>query len=506
MRRRTNLRNIWKQARKTLKGQFLTFASTLFILSLVAGLLITQALRQASTDLDMIANGSVPSIDAAQAMSQYIEDIDAKAADYLAAASLTEQTPCSIIGSTRNPGNLTGHDCDQLNIDAELILANKQLYIAIHNVTYPGERTALQRITAGLEEYSNDIAIEEHEYGLAASQTDPHDEHLQKAYQAYLAATNVLNVRITKPPTLDANNTPVYDEATLPNCNIEGRSIAANDWPLGSLQENIDCLSSINKGYLDAAYTDTMNFLGITTALLSLLCLVLCGLLVFVLLRMILLTHRLVNPGLTLATLTAFVVSFVVLTNFIGMSGRHGAFGLMVKDAYESVYDSTLLKRYATAANADESRWLIAVDFSDQAEIQRWQQDWDTNRTHVNALIAQAVGNRTWPEEDQPLANIQSHWKIYTDIDPQIRALAMKTTNPARIHDAETLSTGKSNDNFSAFTDAVDRLGQANRGYYSRTYTLTNAAVLHNILLSSMLFPLIGLLTVWGIARRLKDF
>lgn len=128
------------------------------------------------------------------------------------------------------------------------------------------------------------------------------------------------------------------------------------------------------------------------------------------------------------------------------------------------------------------------------------------HRTHVNALIAQAVGNRTWPEEDLPLANIQSYWKTYTDIDPQIRALAVKTTNPRRIHDAEALSTGKSNDNFSAFTEAVDRLGQANRGYYTRTYTLTNAALIRSIILSSTLFPLIGLLAVWGTAHRLKDF
>jgi hypothetical protein len=501
-----NIRSIWHQARKTLKGQFLTLASVLFLLSIVTGLLTTQAFRQASTDLDTIASGSVPSIDAAQAMSQDIEDIDAKAADYLAAASLTARTPCSIIGSTRNPGNLTDHDCDQLNIDAELILANKQLYIAIHNVTYPGERTAVERITAGFEEYSSDIAVEEHEYALAASKTDPHDEHLQKARLAYIAATDVLNLRITKPPTLDANNTPVYDESALPNCTIDGRTIAAKDWPLGSLQENIDCLSSINKGYLDAAYNDTVSFLGLATVLLGLLCLIFCGLLVFVLIRMVLLTHRLVNPGLTLASLLALTLSFMVVTSFIGMSGRHGAFGLMVKDAYDSVYYAAQLKRYGTAANADESRWLIAVDFGDQAEINRWQQDWYTNRAHVNALITQAVGNRTWPEEDQPLANIQSHWKTYTAIDPQIRAIAMNTANPQRIHDAQVLSTGKSNDNFYAFTDAVDQLSQANRDHYTMIYTLTNAALIRNILLSSTLFPLTGLLAVWGISRRLKDF
>jgi hypothetical protein len=178
----------------------------------------------------------------------------------------------------------------------------------------------------------------------------------------------------------------------------------------------------------------------------------------------------------------------------------------MTKDAYDSVYYAALLKRYGTAANADESRWLIAVDFGDQAEINRWQQDWYTNREHVNTLIKQAVGNRTWPQEDQPLANMQSHWKIYTSIDPQIRALAVNTANPNRIHDAQALSTGKSNDNFFAFTDAVDHLSTANRSYYTSTYTMmyTNLTLL--IPLSIILFVITGLLSAWGISQRLQDF
>ncbi len=505
--RKIDVSRLWQQARETVRGQFITFASIILIFSVIAGLLVMRAFSQAYADLDTIASGSVPSVDAAQAMSQYIEDIDAKTADYLAAASLTDKIPCTIIGSNRNPGLLTDHDCDQINIDAELILANKELYIAIHNVTYPGEHTAVERITAGFEEYKADVAVEEYEYALAASKTDPRDEHLQKARDAYTAATNVLNQRITTQPTLDAHGNPVYDEPTVPNCILEGRTIAAKDWPLGSLQQNIDCLSSINKGYLDAAYTDTVNSLGITTVLLGLLCLVFCGLLVFTLVRMVLLTHRVINVGLTLATLIALIFSFMVLTSFTALSGRHGAFGVMVQDAYDSVYDSVLLKRYGTAANADESRWLIAVDFGDQTEIDRWQQDWYTNRAHVNTLIQQVGNNRAWPnEEDQPLADMQSHWNTYTSIDPQIRALATNTANPNRIHDAQALSTGKSNDNFYAFTTAVDQLIAVNREHYTATYKVTYDNVTRSIPLSIILFPLIGLLAVWGISRRLRDF
>lgn len=501
------VKRLWQQSRGTIRGQYILLASIIFILSVLTGLLVMQALSQAYTDLDTIASGSVPSVDAAQAMSQYIEDIDAKAADYLAAASLTSKIPCTIIGSNRNPGLLTDHDCDQINIDAELVLANRQLYIAIHNVTYPGEHTAVERITAGFEEYKADVAIEEHEYALAASKTDPNDEHLQKARDAYIAATNVLNQRILTQPTLDANGKPVYDESTIPNCVLGGRTIAAKDWPLGSLQQNIDCLSSINKGYLDAAYNDTVSFLGITTWLLGLLCLVFCGLLVFALIRMMLLTHRVINVGLTLAVLIALILSVMIETSFVTMAGRHGAFGVMVQDAYDNIYDTALLKRYGTAANADESRWLIAVDFGDQVEINRWQQDWYTNRAHVNALMQQVGSNRAWPnEEDRPLADMQLHWSTYTSIDPQIRALANDTANPNRIHDAQTLSTNRSNDNFYTFTDAVDNLSRINRDHYTAIYQVTYATTAHFIPLSIILFPLAGLLAVWGISRRLRDF
>jgi hypothetical protein len=496
----------WRQARTTLKGQFIVLTCVVLLLAVLATIVVSQAFSQAYSDLDTIAQGSVPSVDAAQAMSQYIQDIDAKAADYLAAASLTAQTPCTIIGSNRNPGNLTDHDCDAFNIDAELVLANKQLFIAIHNVTYPGERTATERIVAGFEEYRADIAVEEHEYALAASKTDPRDEHLQRARQAYLAATNVLNVRITQQPTLDANGNPVYDEANIPACTVEGHTIAARDWPLGSLQQNIDCLSSINKGYLDAAYNATTNTIGVTIVLIGLLCLVFCGALLFVTMRMTMLTHRFITVGLILATLVALVFSGTIITSFVSMSGRHGTFGQMVQDDYNSVYYAALLKRYATAANADESRWLIAEEFGDQTEINRWQQDWNANKQRVDALIQRAVANQTWPEEVQPLADMQSYWKTYTSIDPQIRSLATNMADPNRIHDAQVLSTGKSNGSFSSFTNAVDRLSQANRSYYNKTYAVTNAALMDFMPLSLILFPLIGLLALWGIAGRLKYF
>src|SRR5579883_2533910 len=329
---RGNRATIWQQVRTTLRGQFTVLAIGIFVFSIVAGLIVMQAFSKAYDNVQTIARDSVPSVDAAQAMSQYIEDIDAKSADYLAAASLTVRVPCTIIGSVRKSGNITNHDCDEINIGAELILANQQLYIAMHNVTYPGERTAVERIAAGFEEYSADIAVEEHEYALAASKTDPRDPHLQLAHAAYSAATNVVSQRITMQPALDANGNPVYNESDIPACVLGNHSIPAQDWPLGSLQQNIDCLSSINKGYLDAAYNDAISSLNITIVFIGFVCLAFCGLLAFILIRMARFSHCIINIGLTLALLLSLGFSTVTVSSLLGMAGRHGSIGVMTKD------------------------------------------------------------------------------------------------------------------------------------------------------------------------------
>jgi hypothetical protein len=214
------------------------------------------------------------------------------------------------------------------------------------------------------------------------------------------------------------------------------------------------------------------------------------------------LTHRIFNIGLTLALLVSIIFGVAAVAHLAQASGRHGDFGQMVQDDYKSVYDAALLKRYATDANADESRWLIALEFGQKPEAARWQQDWQANTDQVKQLISSAKANRTWVEEDQPLADIQTDWDTYVQIDGNIRSNA----NAGRILDAERLSTGTSNRAFGKFSDAVDRLSQANRDHYTLTLNDTQGVLVWYIFLSAILFPLAGLSAAWGISQRLKDF
>lgn len=500
--RRPGIGKLWQQNIRTLKGRFILLAVCFVVLVLAQALFFAHSFQQASNDLDTINNGSIPSVNAAQTMAQYIEDIDAKSADYLATAPLTTTVPCAIVGTAFNPGPLTVHDCDDRNISAEIVLVNQQLYLAIHNVTYPGEHTATERITVGVEDYVAQIAIMRHEYTLAAVKSNTRDIHMQNAHAAYLAANAILTTAIPTKPTLNAAQKYVYDETNVPPCILNGQKVASTAWPLGSIRTNIDCLSNINYDHLYIAYNDTTNFLGYTVVLSIALCVLLCLLVCSTTGYMAVTTHRIVNTGLTLAVLISIIFSIASVTLLAQSSGRHGAFGQMVKDDYDSIYYAAQLKKDGTNANADESRWLIAMEFGDATEAAHWQQDWQNSTTQVTQLIGRAVANRTWTQEDQPLADMKANWSRYYQIDSTIRS----TARGGNILGAEKISTGISNAAFGNFTVAVDRLSQANLDHYNITLNATQGALYLYIILSLILFPLIGLSAVWGISRRIRDF
>lgn len=495
----------------TLKRQFILHASLILLLAAILMLVSSTTLSRASADLATIDSGSIPSVDAAQQITQLIEVIDAQAADYLATASLTSTIPCTITG-LKTTSTLTTHTCDERNIDAETVLVNQTLFQAEHNVTYTGERTAVERITIGLESYLEDIHQMRVDFGLAAHKTDPTDSSLQQAYQAYLHASGILHDQITL-ATLDAGQIPIDKEANLPGCTLPNRQVLSPDqWTQGGLTIALDCLSSINYAHLQSAYTDSGNFLDNSIAWLSALSLVLGLLLVSGTVRMILTSHRLINPGLLTATLLSLIFSFTCLGLLSSLQGtgstpaQDGAFRQLVQDDYASIYAAALLQRYGTDSNADESRWLIAQEFNDQANMTHWQNDWNQNVQQTQFLIRQAHVNQTWQEEIAPLQNIDTSWQEYKTFDGQIRGTAEQQNNPQRLLQAEIISTGPSNQVFNRFSDAVTNLAQANHTHYQQTFDAVNGSLTLYFWLSLVLFPLAGLLAFWGVTLRLKDF
>lgn len=498
----------------TLRGQFILHTGLMVLLALILTAVGAMTLNRATNDLNTINSGSIPSVDAALAITQDIEVIDAQAADYLAAAGLSTTMPCTVVGlnapSTRQA--LTVHMCDERTIDAETVLVNEQLFEAAHNVTYSGEQTAVERITIGLESYLGDIHQMRVAYGQAIKKTDPTDPALQQAYQAYLQASAILHDRISL-ATLGSTQIPLDKEAHLPSCTLPTNQVLPPEqWTQGGLATALDCLSAINKAHLQAADDDAESFGAGSTVLVALLCGLLCLLLLIGTGRMIALSHRVLNFGLLVATLLCLIFSLNMVSVLHGLQGQgtsasqDGAFRQLVQDDYASIYDAALLKRYGTDANADESRWLIAQELKDQANSTFWQTDWERTVQHITDLMHQAHANQTWVEEIQPLKDMETFWGQYAALDPHIRSIATNLDNAQRINDAETLSTGRSNQAFGHFTDAVDRLSQANREHYLQTLNQTQGALLRDFWLCLGLFPLIGALALWGIVIRLKDF
>jgi hypothetical protein len=121
-------------------------------------------------------------------------------------------------------------------------------------------------------------------------------------------------------------------------------------------------------------------------------------------------------------------------------------------------------------------------------------------------LLNTAFANQSHPEDAQALEDIQANWDRFYQIDGQVRQASSNTANPNRVIDAERLSTGDSNTAVAGFTQAAEQLGAVNRGDYNQALAATRDTLTRTILLSYILFPLLGLAAVWGISRRLKEF
>ena len=120
--------------------------------------------------------------------------------------------------------------------------------------------------------------------------------------------------------------------------------------------------------------------------------------------------------------------------------------------------------------------------------------------------MQRAQGNQTWDEERQPLIDMHTTWDQYYSIDTDIRNATQSHSRANPLLDAEEISSWESNWAFQSYTASLDRLSNANRIHYTSTFDTTNAAVNFYFLLCLALFPLAGLLALWGIATRLKDF
>ena len=373
-------------------------------------------------------------------------------------------------------------------------------------MSHPGEHTALDRIVAGLEEFADHIAVMRDEEAQILSPGNTQDPHLVRARDAYTQATDVLHTRINRQPLLDQQGRPVFAEQPVPACRVREDIVDGAVWPLGSFETNLRCLNNTNIDDVDKVYQTTLAFLNqrliVAKLLGGLFSLVLVGATV----RMMVVTHRIGQIALLAGLVLSAGYSMVVVRDLQQLIDRHQAFGLMVKDAYDSIYRVNHLRRYATLASSAESNWLIAKTFGDESGAKRWEVSWHSNVTDVQKDIAALQQNRTWAEEDRPLTDIADHWQAYVAVDGHIRAIAQRDGTSSNVQDATKLSISDSNHAFADLGSALDRLNAVDRTYLARTDQHTALLVARDIRLSWLLIPLAGLAATLGILRWLKDF
>jgi hypothetical protein len=475
----------------TLGGRFVTFASAVVGITCITALVIALSSSRAYGDLDTIGTDSIPSVEAAQAVIPYMEDIDARAADYLANTNTQNASSCIIASTGQQAGNLTPHDCADRIINADLILVNHELFTAGHNATFAGGRTAVEQTQAGLQGYVSAINQMRYEYGLAVNKNDPNDPHMQQAYQAYVSATNILHQHITL---------TAYNEPDVPSCTINGQVLAAQVWPTGSIEQNMDCLSTISKSHLDAAYDDTVKFVGISLGLVFGLCIYSCIIIVWTTWNMASITHRVINPGLLAALLIALLFTGIVLADFDAMYGLNGDFAV-IKYNYQTVYNAASLKRYAAAADADQARWLLALKFKDPHANERYQ-EWQADTHRVTTLLQTIATGTASAQANQLLVRLHADWQQYNTVSAGINS----AQTPSNVTNAETQHIAGAGQAINGFTSTVDRFSLLNYNSYATRFAAAKARLTLLTTWCAVAFLLSGLLGLWGITRKLKEF
>lgn len=489
---------IWKNV-TTLRGRFTLFALIIAVFAVITAATVLLSSIRANADLNNI---NKPSVDAAQAIVPYIENIDAQTANYLADTNPADVHSCIITSidlqqPSQQLGTLSTHDCADHTINADLQKIDDELYIAGHNVSFTGEHTAIVQTELGLEEYISDINLMRSEYQQAANAHSPNDSHMQRAYQYAIAATNVLHQQII--PT----GATISSEPGLPACKPGTQTIAAQTWPNGGIEQNVGCLSAISKANLDSAYGDTVKFVGISLGLVFGLCIYSCIFIAWATWNMASTTHHLINIGLGLTFVIALVITGVVLSDFDAIYGYKGNFSIIQND-YGVVYNSGLLEQNSADANADQAHWLLALKFNDP-NANHWYSDWQAKQQAVQAAL-QNMQSSSQLTQSQPLyATLTQEWRGIELQDQAIDAQAVYGNSSGRAN-AENSYANNGNGSFQTFLHDVNRLSVSYSLQYNSVFSQTGALLIALMTWCSAIFLLLGIVAAWSISRRLSEF
>ncbi len=485
---------LWRRF-ATLGGRFRTLIIVIIVLTCLTALTVSLSSSRAAGDLSAIGSVSIPSISAAQKIVPYLEDIDARAADYLANTSATPQ-PCVNSLTGQQMGQFSAHDCANQIIDSDQQALNHQLFLAGQNTAFPGSQTALQQTQNGLETYIGDINLMRHEYSLATP-GNPSDPHLLQAYQAERSAQTILLQQLAG---------RVANEPALPSCTLNGQTLSPQAWPNAGIETNMLCLSALGKPRLDSAYNDNVSFFGVSLGLVFGLSIYCCIFLFWSTWSMVSTTRKLFQPALILALLVALVSTSVVLADFDAIYGHNGYFSVIAND-YNNVYTVGTLEQEGAQVQADQARWLAALIFHDATSAnQQWYPNGQARSQQVTSSLQQFVASQHAAQNAPLLAKIQQDWNSYNAQVKAVNQLSLSSGSTVVLSRAENLHLSQASAAFQTFTSAIQQFSTANTNDYQSILNEASARLAALTTWWAIIFPILGVLGAWGISRRLKDF
>ncbi len=483
---------LWRRF-ATLSGRFRTLIIVIVVVTTLTAITISLSSSRAASNLNTIGKESIPGISAAQRIVPLLEDIDARAADYLSSTDPTPQ-PCASKLTGQLLGSLSAHDCADKLLDADQQELNHQLFLAGQNATYPGSSTALQQTLAGLQLYIGDITLMRHAYQQAASHTNPGDPFMQQAYQAARAAQSVLRQQLAG----------ASHEVSLPACTLNGQSLSPQSWPYAGIETNMLCLSALGKPRLDSAYNDNVSFFGISLGLVFGLSIYCCIFLLWATWSMLTTTRKLFHPALTLAFLLALISTGVVLADFDAIYGHNGLFSVIASD-YNNVYAAGTLEQQVSQVQADQARWLDSLTFQDAQAAAQWRQQTQLSTQHVSAALPALITQAQTSSASPLLSRLQQDWQRYLArveaVDRQVGA-----NGQTGLAQARNLHVNAASADFQSVLGDIQQFINTSTNDYSGLLSEASSRLSALTTWLAIAFPLFGVMGAWGISRRLPDF
>jgi hypothetical protein len=451
------------------------------VLAAIALIISYQVLSQTEANFKTIISDSAPSIIASQKLGQAMQDADAAAANYQLFSRIDVSSPDfnpDVYGTPKDPTCKAGlRACAWQDFLDARQQVNDALFNARKNITYPGEADAINTISTRFLDYVGRINVMKYELDAG---------HREIALAAYKSADDLLLGNLNN-VILDAQGHSPEEFMAL-----AGWQIFDTTKPYLGINANIEKLTEINQNALNTAASNASSSINLNIIIVGMVVALLVICLAFICIRHASVTHRLINPGYTIALLIAIAVLSILL---LKLNTAKDDYKTVAIDSFASIKASAIAREIAADSNTDESRLLLSpegpgldstnpiltTDVRQAFGKAKLAKDFTTKTNLVKAQLNIAWANVTYVNEERAaLCKVIDNPKLnqsaggpcplnssfgftnYLAIDSRIRTAFDQNLLASAI----TIDVGDSNTAFNTFDSGMSELSQVNEKHF----------------------------------------